>query len=97
MIEGCDMQGNLVFKVFSLRGLGEIAFVHGDYSLAAQRFAETKSLCAHMGVPPWNLYSCFLFSNLPERFEGWVMFWRVCHHFLRFGSFTVLVTRWAVA
>jgi hypothetical protein len=92
MIEGCDMQGKLVFKVFGLRGLGEIAFVLGDYSLAAQRFAEAKPLYAHMGVPPWNLYSFFLFSTLPERLEGWVMFWRVGHHFLWFRSFMVLVT-----
>ncbi|KAG1841412.1 hypothetical protein DFJ58DRAFT_856618 [Suillus subalutaceus] len=34
-IEGCDIQGHLNFKAYSKRGLGEIAFVHGDFTLAA--------------------------------------------------------------
>jgi tetratricopeptide (TPR) repeat protein len=73
-IEGSDMQGNLLFKAFNIRGLGEVAFAHGNFAVAAQRFAETRSLCAEMGVPPGKLYSCYPFSALPERFEGWALF-----------------------
>ncbi|KAG1764263.1 hypothetical protein EV702DRAFT_110804 [Suillus placidus] len=69
-IEGCNMQGNLHVKAFSIRGVGEIAFVHGDFVLAAQRFAEARSLCAEMGVPPCHLYSCLPFHALSNRFEG---------------------------
>jgi tetratricopeptide (TPR) repeat protein len=73
-IEGSDMQGNLLFKAFSIRGLGEVAFVRGNFAVAAQRFAETRSLCTEMGVPPRKLYSCFPFDTLPERFQGWALF-----------------------
>ncbi|KAG2126913.1 hypothetical protein DEU56DRAFT_982812 [Suillus clintonianus] len=73
-IEGCNMQGNLILKAFSTRGLGEVAFVHGNFALAAERFAETRSLCAEMGVPPLHLYSCFPFNSLLDKFEGWTMF-----------------------
>ncbi|KAG0694302.1 hypothetical protein DFH29DRAFT_1083878 [Suillus ampliporus] len=73
-IEACDMQSDLQFKVFSLRGLGEVAFVHGDFASAAQRFAETRTLCTEMGVPPRHLYSCVPFDALPEKFEGWASF-----------------------
>ncbi|KAG2065275.1 hypothetical protein BDR04DRAFT_1175545 [Suillus decipiens] len=31
-IEGSDIQGQLTFKAYSKRGLGEIAFVHGDFT-----------------------------------------------------------------
>jgi tetratricopeptide (TPR) repeat protein len=74
MIEGSDVQGDLHFKAFSIRGLGEVAFARGNFAVAAQRFSETRSLCAEMGVPPRKLYSCVPFSTLPERFEGWVLF-----------------------
>ncbi|KAG1841450.1 hypothetical protein DFJ58DRAFT_845027 [Suillus subalutaceus] len=47
-IEGCNIQGHLDFKAFSIRGLGEIAFERGDFALAVQRFAETLSLCTEM-------------------------------------------------
>ncbi|KAG1838152.1 hypothetical protein DFJ58DRAFT_846187 [Suillus subalutaceus] len=30
-IEGCNMQGNLHAKAFNIRGLGEVAFVQGDF------------------------------------------------------------------
>ncbi|KAG2126921.1 hypothetical protein DEU56DRAFT_534204 [Suillus clintonianus] len=73
-IEGCDMQGNLHAKAFNIRGLGEVAFVDGDFALAAQRFAETRTLCAEMGVPPCHLYSCLPFHTLSDRFEGWAVF-----------------------
>ncbi|KAG2127950.1 hypothetical protein DEU56DRAFT_982614 [Suillus clintonianus] len=73
-IEGCDMQGNLILKAFSTRGLGEVAFAHGNFALAAERFAETRSLCAEMGVPPLHLYSCAPLNTLPDKFEGWTMF-----------------------
>ncbi|KAG1805863.1 hypothetical protein EV424DRAFT_1578094 [Suillus variegatus] len=33
-IEGCDIQGQLDYKAYSKRGLGEIAFVRGDFTLA---------------------------------------------------------------
>ncbi|KAG2360396.1 hypothetical protein BDR07DRAFT_1378023 [Suillus spraguei] len=73
-IEACDMQGNLVQKAFSMRGLGEIAFVRRNFALATQRFEETRSLCAEMGVPPEHLYSCFPVDTLPDRFKGWTLF-----------------------
>ncbi|KAJ8585535.1 hypothetical protein M405DRAFT_844470 [Rhizopogon salebrosus TDB-379] len=66
--EGSDMQGNLQFKAFSIRGLGEVTFARGNFAVAAQCFAETWSLCTEMGVPPRKLYT------LPERFEGWALF-----------------------
>ncbi|KAG0697469.1 hypothetical protein DFH29DRAFT_856929, partial [Suillus ampliporus] len=49
-IESCNMQGDLSYKVFSVRGLGEVAFAQGNFTVAAQRFAETRSLCTEMGV-----------------------------------------------
>ncbi|KAJ8584211.1 hypothetical protein M405DRAFT_866414 [Rhizopogon salebrosus TDB-379] len=73
-IEGCDVQSELVLKAFSVRGLGEVAFAHGDFAVAAHHFAKTRSLCAEMGVPPRNLYSCEPLLTLSERFEGWVVF-----------------------
>ncbi|KAG2030685.1 hypothetical protein BDR03DRAFT_1095915 [Suillus americanus] len=73
-IEACDMQNNLTLKTFSMRGLGEVAFTHGNFALAAERFAETRSLCAEMGVPPQHLYSCLPFYTLPDKFEGWASF-----------------------
>lgn len=72
-IEGCDIQGHLDFKAFSIRGLGEIAFEKGDFASAAQRFTETRSMCTEMGVPPRKLHS-MPFDALPERFEGWTLF-----------------------
>ncbi|KAJ8580139.1 hypothetical protein M405DRAFT_834842 [Rhizopogon salebrosus TDB-379] len=72
--EGSDMQGNLLFKAFSIRGLGEVAFARDSFAAAAQRFAETRSLCIEMGVPPRKLYSCFPFYTLPEQFEGWALY-----------------------
>jgi hypothetical protein len=73
-IESCNVQSELMFKTFSVRGLGEVAFAHGDFALAAHHFAKTRSLCAEMGVPPRNLYSCEPLLTLSERFEGWVVF-----------------------
>ncbi|KAG0694298.1 hypothetical protein DFH29DRAFT_1083874 [Suillus ampliporus] len=73
-IEGCDIQGDLIFKALSTRGLGEVAFARSDFALAAQRFEETRALCTEMGVPPRTFYSCFPFSALPERFKGWALF-----------------------
>jgi tetratricopeptide (TPR) repeat protein len=73
-IEGSDIQGHLYFKAFSIRGLGEVAFARGNFAVAAQRFAETRSLCTEMGVPPWKLYHFPPFTALPERFEGWALF-----------------------
>jgi len=73
-IEACDSQGGLFAKATSIRGLGEIAFLRGNFPLASQRFAETQSLCTKMGVPPVKLYSCNPLYTLPERFEGWVSF-----------------------
>ncbi|KAG1842458.1 hypothetical protein C8R48DRAFT_837950 [Suillus tomentosus] len=73
-IEGCDIQGHLKFKAYSKRGLGEIAFVRGDFALAARCFTETRSLCTAMGVPERHLYSCFPFGVLPDRFCGWTLF-----------------------
>ncbi|KAG2141950.1 hypothetical protein DEU56DRAFT_911281 [Suillus clintonianus] len=72
-IEGCDMQGNLWYKALSTRGLGEVAFAHGNFALAAVRFAETRFLCAEIGVSPLHLYSCAPFNSLPDKFEGWAM------------------------
>jgi tetratricopeptide (TPR) repeat protein len=73
-IEACDMQGNLTFKAFSTRSLGEIAFARCNVAIATQRFEETWSLCAEMGVPLRRLYSCFPFCALPDKFEGWMLF-----------------------
>ncbi|KAG1724364.1 hypothetical protein EDB19DRAFT_315739 [Suillus lakei] len=81
-IEGCNMQGNLHTKAFNIRGLGEVAFVHGDFVLAAQHFAETRSLCAEMGVPPCQLYSCLPFHALSDWFEGWGLFLEDCSPFM---------------
>ncbi|KAG1724979.1 hypothetical protein EDB19DRAFT_1948328 [Suillus lakei] len=58
-IEGCDMQGDLHIKAFSVRGLGEIAFVHSNFALAAEHFADT---------------SCVPFLTLPDKFKGWTLF-----------------------
>jgi len=69
-IEGCDMQGDLLFKAFSQCGLGEIA---GKLALAAERFTQTRSLCTEMGVIPRNLYRCVPFDVLPNRFFGIVV------------------------
>ncbi|KAG1724014.1 hypothetical protein EDB19DRAFT_2043614 [Suillus lakei] len=73
-IEGCVLQGNLYFKAFNIRGLGEIAFARSNFALAAERFTETRSLCAEMGVPPRRLYGCAPFSTLPDKFKGWALF-----------------------
>jgi tetratricopeptide (TPR) repeat protein len=73
-IEACDMQSNLMFKAFSIRGLGEIAFVHSNFALATQRFKETRLLCTEMGVPPQYLYSCAPFYTLQDKFKGWSVF-----------------------
>jgi tetratricopeptide (TPR) repeat protein len=73
-IEGSDMQCNLQLKAFSIRGLGEVALARGNFAVAAQRFAETRSLCTEMGVPPRKLYSCSPFYTLPDRFEGWALY-----------------------
>ncbi|KAG0695420.1 hypothetical protein DFH29DRAFT_270542 [Suillus ampliporus] len=73
-IEGCNIQGNLVFKAYSIRGLGEVAFSRSDFPLAAQRFTETRALCTEMGVPPRHLYSCAPLYALPDRFKGWASF-----------------------
>jgi tetratricopeptide (TPR) repeat protein len=73
-IEGCDTQGDLRVKAYCIRGLGEVACVHGNFALAGQRFAEARALCNEMGVPPQKLYSFAPFDGLPERFEGWVLF-----------------------
>ncbi|KAG2136845.1 hypothetical protein BD769DRAFT_1773893 [Suillus cothurnatus] len=73
-IEGCDIQGHLSLKAYSKRGLGEIAFVHGDFALATRYFTEIRPLCTEMGVPPWHLYSCEPFYVLPDRFRGWTLF-----------------------
>ncbi|KAG2035403.1 hypothetical protein BDR03DRAFT_1093177 [Suillus americanus] len=73
-IEGCDIQGHLTLKAYSKRGLGEIAFVRGDYALAARYFTEIRPLCIEMGVPLRHLYSCEPFYVLPDRFRGWISF-----------------------
>ncbi|KAG1745213.1 hypothetical protein EDB19DRAFT_1693077 [Suillus lakei] len=73
-IESCDMQDNLTLKAHSKRGLDEVAFACGDFALAAVRFAETRSLCAEMGVPPRHLYSCLPLNDLPDNFKGWTLF-----------------------
>ncbi|KAG1724368.1 hypothetical protein EDB19DRAFT_1949923 [Suillus lakei] len=73
-IENCDMQGNLIFKALSTRGLGEVAFAHGDFALAAQHFTETRSLCAEMGASHHHLYSCLPLYTLPDNFKGWSLF-----------------------
>ncbi|KAG1842460.1 hypothetical protein C8R48DRAFT_39347 [Suillus tomentosus] len=73
-IEGCDIQEQLDFKAYSKRGLGEIAFVRGDFALAAGYFTEIRSLCIEMGVPLRHLYSCDPFCVLPDRFSGWTLF-----------------------
>jgi hypothetical protein len=68
------VQSELKFKTFSVRGLGEVAFAHGDFAFAAHHFVQTRSMCTEMGLPPRNLYSCYPFDALPERFEGWALF-----------------------
>ncbi|KAG1840674.1 hypothetical protein C8R48DRAFT_765903 [Suillus tomentosus] len=74
IVEGCDIQGDLTFKAYSKRGLGEIAFAHDDFALAARYFTETRSLCTEMGMPERRLYSCQPFNVLPDRFCGWTLF-----------------------
>ncbi|KAG1724167.1 uncharacterized protein EDB91DRAFT_143439 [Suillus paluster] len=45
-IESCDMQGNLMFKAYSLRGLGEVAFARGG--LCCSRTALCRdTVCVH--------------------------------------------------
>ncbi|KAG1899726.1 uncharacterized protein F5891DRAFT_394263 [Suillus fuscotomentosus] len=73
-IEGCDIQEHLIYKAYSKRGLGEIAFVRSDFALAARYFTETRSLCTEMGVPERHLYSCDVFVVLPDRFIAWTLF-----------------------
>ncbi|KAG1813584.1 uncharacterized protein BJ212DRAFT_1588601 [Suillus subaureus] len=73
-IEGCDIQGHLNFKAYSKRGLGEIAFVHGDFALALRCFMETWSLCTEMGVSTRHLYNYEPLYVLPDRFRGWTLF-----------------------
>jgi tetratricopeptide (TPR) repeat protein len=73
-IEACDIQSNLVLKAFSICGLGEIAFTRNSLALATQRFEETRSLCAEMGVPLQHVYSCLPFYTLPNKFKGWSLF-----------------------
>ncbi|KAG1724990.1 hypothetical protein EDB19DRAFT_2043366 [Suillus lakei] len=73
-IEGCDIQDNLRSKAYSFRGLGEVAFARSNFALAAERFAETRSLCTEMGVPPRHLYSCVPLYTLPDKFKGWALF-----------------------
>ncbi|KAG0702979.1 hypothetical protein DFH29DRAFT_829813 [Suillus ampliporus] len=73
-IDGSDMQGDLLAKSFSTRGLGEVAFARGNFALAAQRFTETQHLCSEIGVPSRNLYSCEPLYALPARFNGWALF-----------------------
>ncbi|KAG1856354.1 hypothetical protein DFJ58DRAFT_745283 [Suillus subalutaceus] len=75
-IEACDMQGDLTFKAFSKRGLGEIAFASNNFALATLHFEEARSLCTEMGVSPQHLYSCLLLDTLPDQFKGWVLFLR---------------------
>ncbi|KAG2059302.1 hypothetical protein BDR06DRAFT_721374 [Suillus hirtellus] len=79
VIEGCNIQGHLDFKAYSKRGLGEIAFAHDDFALAARFFTEILSVCAEMGVPERHLYSCEPFYVLPDRFCGWTLFLEACH------------------
>ncbi|KAG2143110.1 hypothetical protein BD769DRAFT_1772188 [Suillus cothurnatus] len=74
IIEACDAQSNLTYKAFSTRGLGEIAFARRNFAQATQRFEETRSLCAEMGVPPQHLYSCSPLCTLPDKFRGWSLF-----------------------
>ncbi|KAG1828060.1 hypothetical protein F4604DRAFT_1948452 [Suillus subluteus] len=74
IIKGCDMQSNLVVKTFSICGLGDIAFARSNFALATQRFEETRSLCAEMGVPPQHLCSCMPLYTLPDKFKGWLLF-----------------------
>ncbi|KAG2059299.1 hypothetical protein BDR06DRAFT_993919 [Suillus hirtellus] len=74
VIEGCNIQGHLDFKAYSKRGLGEIAFAHDDFALAARYFTEILTVCAEMGVPERHLYSCEPFYVLPDRFCGWTLF-----------------------
>ena len=69
-IKGSDIQGELWYKAVSTRGLGEVAFAHGHFTLASKHFAETWSLCAEMGVLPQKLYRCDPLYTLPERFGG---------------------------
>jgi len=73
-IEACDIQGTLYAKATSIRGLGELAFLRGNFALALQHFAQARSLWAEMGVPPPKLYGCDPLYALPERFKGWVSF-----------------------
>ncbi|KAG0697452.1 hypothetical protein DFH29DRAFT_1022144 [Suillus ampliporus] len=73
-IEGCDIQGDLHVKSWSICGLGEVAFARSNFTVAAECFAKTQSLCSEMGVPPRHLYSCTPFSALPDKFAGWVLF-----------------------
>ncbi|KAG1805873.1 hypothetical protein EV424DRAFT_258798 [Suillus variegatus] len=74
VIEGCNIQGHLDFKAYSKRELGEIAFAHDDFALAARYFTEILSVCAETGVPERHLYSCEPFYVLPDRFCGWTLF-----------------------
>ncbi|KAG1840376.1 hypothetical protein DFJ58DRAFT_92938 [Suillus subalutaceus] len=73
-IEACEMQGDLALKAFSMRGLGEIAFARSNFALAMQRFDETRSFCAEIGVPPQHLCSCMPLNTIPDIFEGWASF-----------------------
>ncbi|GLB41378.1 hypothetical protein LshimejAT787_0905930 [Lyophyllum shimeji] len=58
----------------ALGGLGEIAFLKNDTTVAKARFDEAKALCGFMGVRPACLYTHNQYHLLSDMFEGWSLF-----------------------
>ncbi|GLB41372.1 hypothetical protein LshimejAT787_0905870 [Lyophyllum shimeji] len=58
----------------ALGGLGQIAFLKNDTTVAKARFDEAKALCDFMGVRPACLYTHSLYHLLSDMFEGWSLF-----------------------
>ncbi|GLB41361.1 hypothetical protein LshimejAT787_0905760 [Lyophyllum shimeji] len=58
----------------ALGGLGEIAFLKNDTTIAKARFDEAEALCDFMGVRPACLYTHSPYHLLSDMFEGWSLF-----------------------
>ncbi|KAF8062279.1 hypothetical protein FPV67DRAFT_1507849 [Lyophyllum atratum] len=73
VIEDCDVLSELLRNAQAERALGEIATLEKDPEGANQRFAEARSLCETMGIPPENL-DIEVERRLSYRFVGWQQF-----------------------
>ncbi|KAF8065205.1 hypothetical protein FPV67DRAFT_174120 [Lyophyllum atratum] len=75
VIEDCDVSSQLMSAAQAKRALGEIATLEKDSDGAKQRFAEARSLCETMDIPPENLdIDITRRFGFPGRFVGWQHF-----------------------